>query len=83
MAIKQAILQHEYGEVIKDQFSDYGHLHLIIRQAQKLGLTPQEVHRHQADRQHDGDALCLGLADARQELGRRIIRADGYRMDQR
>src|SRR5262249_1408444 len=43
MAIKQAILQHEYGEVIKDQFSDYGHLHLIIRQAQKLGLTPQEV----------------------------------------
>jgi pyrroloquinoline quinone (PQQ) biosynthesis protein C len=43
MAIKQAILQHEYGEVIKDQFSDYGHLHLIIRQADKLGLTPQEV----------------------------------------
>jgi hypothetical protein len=43
MAIKQAILQHEYGEVIKDQFSDYGHLHLIIRQAQKLGMTPQEV----------------------------------------
>lgn len=43
MAIKQAILQHEYGEVIKDQFSDYGHLHLIIRQAQTLGLTPQEV----------------------------------------
>ena len=43
MAIKQAILQHEYGEVIKDQFSDYGHLHLIIQQAQKLGLTPQEV----------------------------------------
>jgi len=43
MAVKQAILQHEYGEVIKDQFSDYGHLHLIIRQAEKLGLTPQEV----------------------------------------
>ena len=43
MAIKQAILQHEYGEVIKDQFSDHGHLHLIIRQAQRLGLTPQEV----------------------------------------
>ena len=43
MGIKQAILQHEYGEVIKDQFSDYGHLHLIIRQAEKLGMTPQEV----------------------------------------
>ena len=83
MAIKQAILQHEYGEVIKDQFSDYGHLHFIIRQAQKLGLTPRGSARHQAARHHDGDALCLGLADARQELGRRIIRADGYRMDQR
>ena len=43
MAIKQAILQHEYGEVIKDQFSDYGHLHLIIKQAERLGMTPQEV----------------------------------------
>ena len=83
MAIKQAILQHEYGEVIKDQFSDYGHLHLIIRQADKLGLTPQEVIDTRADRQHDGYSLRLGLADARQELDRRIIRADGYRMDQR
>jgi pyrroloquinoline quinone (PQQ) biosynthesis protein C len=43
MAVKQAILQHEYGEVIKDQFSEYGHLHLIIRQAQTVGLTPEEV----------------------------------------
>jgi pyrroloquinoline quinone (PQQ) biosynthesis protein C len=43
MAIKQKILQHEYGEVIKDQYSEYGHLHLIIRQAEKVGLTPEEV----------------------------------------
>jgi pyrroloquinoline quinone (PQQ) biosynthesis protein C len=43
MAIKQKILQHEYGEVIKDQYSEHGHLHLIIRQAEKLGLTPEEV----------------------------------------
>ena len=68
MAIKQAILQHEYGEVIKDQFSDYGHLHLIIRQAAKLGLTPQEVIDTKPIVEHDGDALCLGLAHARQEL---------------
>ena len=43
MAVKQKILQHEYGEVIKDQYSEYGHLHLIIRQAEKVGLTPEEV----------------------------------------
>ena len=43
MGVKQAILQHEYGEVIKDQFSDFGHLQLIIKQAEKLGLTPQQV----------------------------------------
>jgi hypothetical protein len=35
MTIKQKILQHEFGEVIKDQFSDYGHLDLIVRQAKK------------------------------------------------
>jgi pyrroloquinoline quinone (PQQ) biosynthesis protein C len=43
MAVKQAILQHEYGEVIKDQYSEYGHLHLIVRQAEKVGLTAEEV----------------------------------------
>lgn len=43
MGVKQAILQHEYGEVIKDDFSDFGHLYLIIKQAEKLGLTAQQV----------------------------------------
>jgi pyrroloquinoline quinone (PQQ) biosynthesis protein C len=43
MAIKQAILKHEFGEVIKDEYSDFGHLHLIIRQAEKLGMTAKEV----------------------------------------
>src|SRR5439155_21878756 len=42
MAIKQASLQHEYGEVNKDQFSDYGYQHSIYRQAAKLGLEPTE-----------------------------------------
>jgi len=43
MAIKQKILEHEYGEVIKDQYSQYGHLQLIVKQAQKIGMTPAEV----------------------------------------
>jgi pyrroloquinoline quinone (PQQ) biosynthesis protein C len=43
MKIKQAILKHEFGEVIKDEYSDFGHLHLIIRQAEKLGMTPKQV----------------------------------------
>ena len=43
MAVKQAILRHEFGEVIKDQFSEYGHLHLIVRQAERVGLTANEV----------------------------------------
>jgi pyrroloquinoline quinone (PQQ) biosynthesis protein C len=42
MAIKQRILEHEYGEVIKDQYSEYGHLQLIVSQAQKLGMPPEE-----------------------------------------
>jgi pyrroloquinoline quinone (PQQ) biosynthesis protein C len=42
MAIKQKILEHEFGEVIKDQYSQYGHLQLIVKQAQKVGMTPEE-----------------------------------------
>ena len=43
MAVKQAILRHEFGEVIKDEYSEFGHLHLIIRQAENLGLSADEV----------------------------------------
>ena len=31
--------EHEFGEVIKDQYSQYGHLQLIVKQAQKVGMT--------------------------------------------
>ena len=30
LGVKQRILEHEYEEIIRDDFSDYGHLHLII-----------------------------------------------------
>ena len=43
MAVKQRILEHEYEEIIRDDFSDYGHLHLIIRQGNSVGLEPQEI----------------------------------------
>ena len=35
-SVKQKILEHEYGEVIKDKYSEYGHLDLLIRQ----GIVP-------------------------------------------
>jgi len=40
LAIKQRILEHEYEEIIRDQFSEYGHLALIIKQGQSVGLAP-------------------------------------------
>ena len=43
LAIKQRILEHEYEEIIRDQFSEYGHLALIIKQGQSVGLAPEEV----------------------------------------
>ena len=43
MSIKQKILQHEYGEVIKDEYTEHGHMELIIRQGKALGLAPEEV----------------------------------------
>ena len=43
MAVKQRILEHEYEEIIRDDFSDYGHLHLIIRQGKSVGLEPDKI----------------------------------------
>jgi len=43
MTVKQKILQHEYGEVIKDQYSEFGHLDLIVRQGKAVGLTPDDI----------------------------------------
>jgi len=43
LAIKQRILEHEYDEIIRDEFSEYGHLALIIKQGQSVGLTPEDI----------------------------------------
>jgi pyrroloquinoline quinone (PQQ) biosynthesis protein C len=43
LAIKQRILEHEYDEIIRDQFSEYGHLALIIKQGESVGLKPEEI----------------------------------------
>ncbi len=43
MSVKQKILQHEYGEVIKDEYTEHGHLDLIVRQGKALDLTPEQV----------------------------------------
>src|SRR4029450_1323247 len=43
MSVKQKILKHEYGEVIKDEYTEHGHMELIIRQGKALGLAPDEV----------------------------------------
>ena len=45
LGVKQRILEHEYEEIIRDDFSDYGHLHLIIRQGKSVGLEPEEIIR--------------------------------------
>ncbi len=43
LAVKQRILEHEYEEIIRDQFSEYGHLALIIKQGASVGLAPEEI----------------------------------------
>lgn len=43
LGVKQRILEHEYEEIIRDDFSDYGHLHLIINQGKSVGLEPQQI----------------------------------------
>lgn len=41
--IKKRILGHEYEEMVKDEYSDAGHLDLLFRQAKVLGLSQQDV----------------------------------------
>lgn len=43
LGVKQKILEHEYEEIIRDDFSEYGHLQLIIRQGQSVGLTAEDI----------------------------------------
>ena len=42
-SVKQKILQHEYGEVIKDEFSEHGHITLIVNQGKLVGLEPEDI----------------------------------------
>lgn len=43
LAVKRRILEHEYEEIIRDQFSEHGHLALIIRQGESVGLKREEI----------------------------------------
>ncbi len=43
LAAKQRILEHEYEEIIRDEFSEYGHLELIMRQGKSVDLTPETI----------------------------------------
>ncbi|HXV80584.1 MAG TPA: iron-containing redox enzyme family protein [Candidatus Binatia bacterium] len=43
LEVKQKILKHEYGEVIKDEYTEHGHLDLIVRQGKALGLSVKET----------------------------------------
>jgi pyrroloquinoline quinone (PQQ) biosynthesis protein C len=41
--VRRTILQHEYEEAVKDEFSDKGHLDLSMRQAMAVGLKKEET----------------------------------------
>jgi pyrroloquinoline quinone (PQQ) biosynthesis protein C len=43
MVVKQRILAHEYEEIVEDEYSAYGHLHLVVRQAASVGVAPEDV----------------------------------------
>ena len=45
LPIKQRLLQHEYEELVEDDYSPAGHLDLIIRQGKIVGLSPDDFLR--------------------------------------
>ena len=83
LGVKQRILEHEYEEIIRDDFSDYGHLHLIIRQGKSVGLEPEEIIHAGTFAGNSCDALCLVVDDQRDALDRVAGRHDDHRMVQR
>ena len=40
--VRKHILQHEYEEAVKDEFSEKDHVDLLSRQAKEIGLTQEE-----------------------------------------
>jgi pyrroloquinoline quinone (PQQ) biosynthesis protein C len=43
MSVKKKILSHEYDEMVQDQYSQFGHLELVVRQGKNLGMSSDEV----------------------------------------
>ena len=43
LEIKKMIMEHEYEEMVRDDYSPTGHLDLVIRQAKEFGLSREEV----------------------------------------
>ena len=43
MSVKKKILEHEYEEVIEDEYSKYGHLDLLVRQARSIDVSSEEI----------------------------------------
>lgn len=43
MEVKQRILEHEYEEIIEDEYSAFGHLALLVQQAESVGVEPAAV----------------------------------------
>ena len=42
--VKQRILAHEYEELVEDEHSDKGHVDLVVRQAQEVGMSERELY---------------------------------------
>ncbi|MCZ6623403.1 MAG: iron-containing redox enzyme family protein [Deltaproteobacteria bacterium] len=43
LSVKQKILEHEYEEIIEDEYSKYGHLDLVVRQAKSIEVSSEEI----------------------------------------
>lgn len=42
MEVKKRIFEHEYEELVKDEYSDVGHFDLIFRQGKEVGLSQED-----------------------------------------
>jgi pyrroloquinoline quinone (PQQ) biosynthesis protein C len=43
LSVRQKIMEHEYEEMVEDEYSKHGHLDLVVQQAASVGLSADEV----------------------------------------
>jgi hypothetical protein len=81
--IRRRLMEHEYDELVEDEYSSKGHYDLIVRQGALIGLTGDDFAKVQPLRTTAWRPSTVGSGSQGRRLARRADRHDGDRMGKR